>query len=155
MIRAKGEKNQEPALHIPQSSPAKTPLGAAGVRAAQDPPTWEPLTVQSRRAWPSSHLAASPLHPSIPCFHPHRRSLLPLHRRHVALKLKARGGLGTTKKPSFAGKMSRVVLEVDVNGEELFVVDKVTSISLLLDVLQFLLARLSSPWIKVSSLLLL
>jgi hypothetical protein len=29
-------------------------------------------------------------------------------------------------KPSFAGKMSRVaLLEVDVNGEELFVVDKV------------------------------
>jgi hypothetical protein len=53
-------------------------------------------------------------------------------RRHVALKFKLLAGSGgeegtTSLSCACAGKMSRVgvVLEVDVNGEELFFVDKV------------------------------
>jgi hypothetical protein len=50
--------------------------------------------------------------------------------------------VGSGTKPSFAGKMSRVVLEVDVNGEELFVVDKVLPAFPLPRLLLFLIPRL-------------
>jgi hypothetical protein len=63
-------------------------------------------------------------------FHPHHHSLFSFTPRHVAalLKVSVCGIVKAQASFSFAGKMSRVflLLDVDVNGEELFVVDKVT-----------------------------
>lgn len=70
-----------------------------------------------------------PLHPHPPCFHPHHRSLFSsIDCQPCCFKVQSSPGwVGLrreTEEESFDGKMSRVVLEVDVNGEELFFVDK-------------------------------
>uniref|UniRef100_A0A0D9X013 NPH3 domain-containing protein n=1 Tax=Leersia perrieri TaxID=77586 RepID=A0A0D9X013_9ORYZ len=141
---AKWKRQREiktPALHIPQSSPASSPLAVwQRLSVAQDPPTsLAGPSLSSPKASVSCNPIAAIDHSSeklprhlaiwklglslwirggaIPlyyCFHPHHCSLFFL-LCHVALKLVV---------VARANKKMGCVLEVDVDGEEVFLVDK-------------------------------